>query len=367
MSRQKLRFKNTQIDNLISNLRGEVGEVVTSWVLLHHMMVGQREFSSNDIAKDTSNEQLSFVYMLSDKLSDEIVARLSELAEPKIGRLTFHFAAEKLGKLHAEVRGFRTYITREKFQQKRNQKISHKDLPETWAEHGQIHITYRTLRKAVGHALRLMKKIDRIVLGPSAKFVWLEMRKKRYQLMLPACAAYMLVPYMNLPPEIRQRVILEEMAEGRSVWSDMAATINGEKVTVSACREWGAFMLGDRMVVLPHYPLQKLDIQIATPDASANAAAALGEPMTKEKKITAKYRVTKKDGDNRISFVPVQRVYRLDTGELTELVDIHLNMNDKLRQDLGDLTVGDEKKFSLTVQVLTSFRPTQPERSSEEG
>ena len=229
MSRQKLRVKNTQLDNLISNLRGEVGEVVTSWVLLRHMMASIRALSSDDIAKDMANKDLTFLCLLRNKLSDEIVARLSELAEPKIGRLTFHFAAEKLGKLHAEERAFRTFITGEKFQQKRNQDISHKELPEQWAKHGPIHIPYQTLRRAVGHALRLMKKIDRIVLGPSAKYVWPEMRKKRYQLMAPASAAYMLVPHMNLSPEIRQRVILEEMAEGRNVWSDMPATINGEK------------------------------------------------------------------------------------------------------------------------------------------
>jgi hypothetical protein len=30
MSNSKLRVHNTQLDNLISNLRGEVGEVITS-------------------------------------------------------------------------------------------------------------------------------------------------------------------------------------------------------------------------------------------------------------------------------------------------------------------------------------------------
>jgi hypothetical protein len=364
VSKQKLRIKNTQLDNLISNLRGEVGEVVTSWVLLRHMMARERELSSDDIAKDMANENLTFVYMLRNKLSDDIIARLSELAEPKTGRLTFHFAAEKLGNLDAEVRAFRSFIARGKFQQKRNQDISHKELPEQWAKHGPIHIPYRTLLRAVGHALRLMKKIDRILLGPSAKYVWLEMRKKRYQLMAPACAAYMMVPHMNLSPEIRRLVILEEMAEGRNVWSDMPATINGETVTVSACREWGAFMLGGELMVFPHYPLQKLDIQIPSPDASAAAALAQAELVTEAKQITAKYRVTKKDGDERISFTPVQRVHQLDTGALTELMDIHVNLNDKLRRDLGDLKPGDEKEFTLGVQVLTGFRPTQEEPSS---
>ena len=360
MSKQKLRVKNTLLDNLISNLRGEVGEVITSWVLLRHMMSRERELTSGDIAKDLANENLAFVSMLRTKLADEIVARLSELAEPKIGQLTFHFAATKLGKLDAEVRAFRTFITREKFQRKRNLDISHKELPEKWAQHGPIVIPYRTLRRGVGHALRLMKKIDRVVLGPAAKYLWPEMRKKRYQLMNPASVAYMLVPCMNLSPETRQRIILEEMGEGRPVWSDMTATRNGQEMTVSACRRWGAFLLGGRMIVLPHYPLQSLNIQIPFAATAGTAGElAQAEPITEEKRITAKYCVTKKEGDSRISFAPVERVHQLDTGEPTELVDIHFNLNDKLRRDLGDIKIGDEKEFSLIVRVLTGFRPPQ--------
>jgi len=108
VSRQKLRVKNTQLDNLISNLRGEVGEIITSWVLLRHLMASERQLMSDDFAKDLANENLAFVSMLRTKLADEIVARLSELAEVKTGRLTFHFAATKLGKLDAEVQAFRT-------------------------------------------------------------------------------------------------------------------------------------------------------------------------------------------------------------------------------------------------------------------
>ncbi len=367
MSKQKLRVKNTQLDNLISNLRGEVGEVITSWVLLRHMMAGERQLSSDDFAKDLANENLAFVSMLKTKLADEIVARLSELAEPKTGRLTFHFAATKLGKLDGEVRAFRTFITRQKFQQKRNLDISHKELPEKWAQHGSIVIPYRTLRRGVGHALRMMKKIDCIVLGPAAKYLWREMRKKRYQLMNPPSAAYMLIPYMNLSKEIRQKVIMEEMAEGRQVWSEMTTTINGQETRVSACREWGAFLLGGRVIVLDHYPLQTLNIEIPTADAAGTAELVEAEPITAEKMITAKYRVTKKDGDNRMSFAPVQRVHQLDTGALTELVDIHFNLNDKLRQDFGEMNVGDEKEFSLTVRVLTGYRPTQQDMPSATG
>ena len=64
MSRQKLRIKNTRLDNLISNLRGEVGEIITSWVLLRHMMARESELISDDVAKDLANENLAFVSLL---------------------------------------------------------------------------------------------------------------------------------------------------------------------------------------------------------------------------------------------------------------------------------------------------------------
>ena len=68
--------------------------------------------------------------------------------------------------------------------------------------------------------------------------------------MLAHIKGFAMIP--GVRPAFRQKVILEEMTEGRAVWPDMPATINGEQVTVSACMKWGAFMLGDRMVVLSH-------------------------------------------------------------------------------------------------------------------
>jgi hypothetical protein len=48
-------------------------------------------------------------------------------------------------------------------------------------------------------------------------------------------------------------------------------------------------------------------------------------------------------------------------------VDIHLNLNDKLRRDFGNLKIGDEKEFTLGVQVLTGFRPSPQEAPSTDG
>jgi hypothetical protein len=141
----------------------------------------------------------------------------------------------------------------------------------------------------------------------------------------------------------------------------MTTTINGQETRVSVCREWGALLLPGRMIVLGQYPLQQLNnIDVPPMDPATAAALAQAEPVTEQRQVTAKYRVTKKDGDSRISFAPVQRVHQLDTGEVTELGDININLNEKLRQDLGGMNVGDEKEFSMMVTVLTGYRLPGP-------
>ena len=138
----------------------------------------------------------------------------------------------------------------------------------------------------------------------------------------------------------------------------MTSTINGAEITVSACREWGAFLLGDRLIVLDHYPLQALsNIEVPGGDAPESTEAPEEmEPILEQKTVTAKYRVTKTE-ENRISFAPVQRVQRLEGGGLTELVDIHLNLNDeKLKADFGGMKIGDEKEFTLGITVMTGYK-----------
>ena len=93
MSREKLRIANTETDNLLGNLRGEISEIVTCWILIRQFMVSGTRLRSADMSKDLSNPDLAFVYVLNDKLEDDLVSRLSELAEEKIGRLNFYFAA----------------------------------------------------------------------------------------------------------------------------------------------------------------------------------------------------------------------------------------------------------------------------------
>jgi hypothetical protein len=99
MSRKKLRITKTELDNLVSNLRGEVGEIIATWTMLRRLMASANALRSKhenleqQLHEDLRNEDLKFLDALKNKLSDEIVARLSELSESRIGQLTFHFAA----------------------------------------------------------------------------------------------------------------------------------------------------------------------------------------------------------------------------------------------------------------------------------
>jgi len=152
------------------------------------------------------------------------------------------------------------------------------------------------------------------------------------------------------------------MAAGRPVWSEMSTTINRQETKVQVSREWGALLLPGRIIMLNAYPLQKLDsIDIPPLDPAAAVAFAHAETVIEKRTITAKYRVTDRDGDSRISFAPVQRVHPLDGGAVTELLDFTFNMDDKMRQDFGEMKVGDEKEFSMVVNVLAGLRlPLEP-------
>lgn len=258
MSGKQRKIADTELDNLIANLRGEVGEIITAWVIMRQLMEQSAQLASGDPAKDMADRAYDFVNLLVDKLRDELIGRLSEIAEKKVGRLTFYFAAQKLQTLDAEVDAFEKYIVRHDIRRKRNRDVSHKELPEKWSDHRSLRIEYGVLLRAVAMALRLMKRIDRKVLGPSASYCWREARKRRYAYMSPPRAGYLLIPHLGLSKDDRIRILQEELREGEDVWSEMHTEVNGKPETVLACRKWGIIVLGDRLLALPHYPLQQL-------------------------------------------------------------------------------------------------------------
>jgi hypothetical protein len=257
MSRNKTRIKNTDFDNLVSNLRGEIGENISSWVLMRKLKVQARHLKTDNISQDMNNNELNSLYSLIDKLENEIIASLSELSEKKVGQLTFYFVQEKLCLFKEEVDEYVKFIHSNRFHEKRNYDISHKYLPEKWSERKYIGITYRKIVKGIVLALRLMKKIDKIALGPSAPFLWRERRKRRYVIIAPARVAYMLSPGLNELDRIK--VALLEAKDNKNTWVDMKTMINGNEVLIKACKKWGVVQLHGHLMALPRYPLIEIN------------------------------------------------------------------------------------------------------------
>jgi hypothetical protein len=204
MVHPRTRTARTDADALVGNLRGEIGEEITTWILLRHIMSQRRAIRSDHPGTDLKNPELAFLNLLADRLNDDLVASLSELAEEKIGRTNFHFAEVKLGIAFDSARRFRKFVEKHQFKQKRNQHIAHKEQPEQWLDQGliPIQIKYQTLLKALALAVRAMKAIDAIHIGPTAPYLWAEVRKKRYELLLPGKVGYILLPHIWLPDHV---------------------------------------------------------------------------------------------------------------------------------------------------------------------
>jgi hypothetical protein len=191
-------FKTTTTDNLISNLRGEIGEIIASWIMMRDYMILSNQIRSDDFKKDLDNQELIRVQITVNIFRNDIISRLSELSEKKYGQINFYFASQKLTILETDVIEFQKFIKRANFKDRRNEYISHKKLPPLWEDHRAPHrIVYKTILRAIAFSLILMKKIDLNYLGPSAKRQWQLLRKKRYDLTSPPSVAYLLLPYYS--------------------------------------------------------------------------------------------------------------------------------------------------------------------------
>lgn len=197
MANEKLRVTRTNPEVLIGNLRGEVGEAITNWIILRQLIGSAKHLQTDDLAADMRNEDLAFINAVKDRISNDLILTLAELAEPKVGQTTFHFAAKKLGSLQREVEDYRTFVVSNSLKEKRNREIAHRYQPEQWPKKGDIRISYAKLTVALAKAIRLMKKIDTVYLGVAAQSNWHAMRKKRYDLTMPARAKYLLLPFMQ--------------------------------------------------------------------------------------------------------------------------------------------------------------------------
>lgn len=259
MAHEQLRVSKTDQDVLIANVRCEVGESITTWVMLWHAMAQAATIRSPDPTKYIGNRELAYLDILVQKLQDELIAKLAELGEEKVGRANFYFATLKLGALTDKTRKFSKFVVSKQLRRKRNQEIAHREQPEQWFEDRPIHIRYGTVLRALAMAVRLMKSFDRLHLGPASPYLWGEARKKRGHFIAPVRAAYLLLPHLRLSPDARVRIALQEQAEGKVIWTEMKTIVDGAQMSVLANKEWGLLWLGNRILPLDEYPLQRLE------------------------------------------------------------------------------------------------------------
>lgn len=192
-------FDKTNLDLLISNLRGEIGEIIETWTLYRELEIICLSLKTNDFEIDLKNQELLKNEVLKKKLKNDIISSLSELAEKKYGQINFHFACKKLNSFENECKNFENYILKNNIRLQRHEFISHKKSPPTHEEFKTPYrIKYIVILKALAKALILMKMIDSIHLGPHYKALWLETRKRRYDYSMPGKGKYMLLPYLNL-------------------------------------------------------------------------------------------------------------------------------------------------------------------------
>lgn len=182
---------------LISFLRAEIGEIIDSWILYRHFKLTTQKLQTDDIVADMSSQDLNFLYMVTAKFRDDIIARISEIADKSVGQLTFHFASRKFRVFEKETEIFEQFVKENKFIDRRNNFISHKNVKPTWDENkAPDRISYVTMTKAVAMAIRLMKQFDELHHGVRIRRQWQLARKTRYDFSEPRKGQFLLLPYI---------------------------------------------------------------------------------------------------------------------------------------------------------------------------
>lgn len=191
-------LKQTDPDKLISYLRGEIGEIIQSWVILNIYDFKAYELQTDNISKDMQNENLQLLNIVRSKFRDDIISRLSELTSTKHGRLNFNFAADKFKIQKNEVKKFSEFLNEKNLIFRRNKNIAHKQISPKWEQIDPSPVVHKkVLTRAVAWAIFIMKNFDKEHFGKDYRKIWILERKRRYKLDMPGNVKYMMLPYIR--------------------------------------------------------------------------------------------------------------------------------------------------------------------------
>ena len=207
MSRTKEEFRIRDVDTraLVSDLRGEVGGLLSDLTMTRGFLVETLKY--RDTLGDESVECLCYLRCFW-AFTDRVVLGLVRLADKTTTRTCFWFLGKKTGWLGEEIKSYISSIKKSALYRRRQLKIGHKEFPSKYAE-----VTFPEVVKEVDRAVKLMEKIDFVMLGLESRYLWREMRKKRREDSFTALQgeiAYKLLPYLRLSDEDYLRISEEE-------------------------------------------------------------------------------------------------------------------------------------------------------------
>lgn len=189
-------IKKTDSEKLLNRLRGEVGEIIESWIVLNIYDYNASKLQTPNIESDMANESLNIINLVRSKFRDDIISRLVELSQSKHGRLNFHYAADKFKTQKKEVIDYREFLKSKHLVNRRNWNIAHKKISPTWNQiDPKPHVPKSVLLRSVVKTIIIMKGFDRRVFGNEYKELWMVERKERYNFQMSAEAKYILLPY----------------------------------------------------------------------------------------------------------------------------------------------------------------------------
>ena len=192
------KIRNTDQDLLISNLRGEIGGIIETWIFYRDHKLIVSHLTANNFEKDIQNNELNKFIRMKKRYEDEIIARLSELAHKSFGKVNFYFVIQMIKKYETEFEDFKDFIIQNKLKARRDEYISHKKMPnKSESLLAEYHIKYSIILKAIVKAIILMKKIDKEIYGDLTIKQWKIVRKERYDFQVPLGIKHKILVYIR--------------------------------------------------------------------------------------------------------------------------------------------------------------------------
>ena len=192
------KLENTDLTLLLSNLRGEIGRIIETWIFYKDYKNIVSHLSTDNFETDFQNKERNKFIQIKKRFEDDIISGLSELAHKSYGKVNFYFATQKITNFKSEYCEFQKFLDENKIIARRNEYISHKKMPNIkQTSKAEYHIKYSVIIRAIAKAIVLMKMIDLEIYGDISKLQWKKVRKLRYEFNVPLEVNHKLLTFIR--------------------------------------------------------------------------------------------------------------------------------------------------------------------------